>query len=288
MQTRVLDSHTHLFSPAVVARVANIEGLASALRLEVDRAAERTDKAALLAEAGAAGVDACLLLPTSAAQSVRKVNDFFLNAAESEQALLSAGTLHPDAPGMDEELDRLIGRGVRAIKLASFSQGFDLEAEGTYRLLDLIRACNAAGKRRVFVILDTFSRADRYFGVPPKHVTTPEKLGRLVADFPEIDFVGAHMGGLSAPFRQIEKHLPPAGNLYLETSNAAHVLSREEFMRLVVLHGPTRILFGTDWPWFGARQEVPFVRGLLGDAGFSLREQSEVLGGNARRLLGMA
>jgi len=282
----VFDSHTHLFSPGVVARVSGIEGLASALCLEVGLAAHRTDTAALKSEAGAAGVTACLLLPTSAAAGVRRVNDLFLGAVEKEGSLLTAGTLHPAAAGMVEEIERLCARGVRAIKLCSFSQGFDLLADETFRLFDMLRAHNASGKPRMFVILDTFCQADRYFGVPRDHLTTPERLGRLVAGFPEIDFVGAHMGGLAAPLRDIEEHLPPAPNLYLETSNASHVLSGDGFLRLLGLHGPERVIFGTDWPWFGQSQEVSRIRALLETAGFSFREQSEVFSGNASRLLG--
>jgi predicted TIM-barrel fold metal-dependent hydrolase len=283
----IFDSHTHLFSPAVIARVSNLRGLAASLRLNIDGANGRTDKFALNREAEAAGIHSCLLLPTAPVDGVRKINDMFLETVEKEKHLFTAGTLHPSAPRMDEELERLSRRGVRALKLCSFSQGIDLEAEETFRLFDQICSHNSSGKPRFFVILDTFYKADFYFGTPKKHVTTPERLSRIVSAFPEIDFVAAHMGGLAAPVQEIEEHLPPRDNLYLETSNASHLLSEGEFVRLLTLHGPERILFGTDWPWFLHISEVPRIQGLLRKAGYSVQDQSKVFSVKIRRLMGI-
>ncbi len=108
-----------------------------------------------------------------------------------------------------------------------------------------------------------------------------------MARFPEIDFVAAHMGGLAAPYPEIEKYLAPENNLFLDTSNAAQLLTREQFIRLLQIHGPERILFGTDWPWFGHEEEVTRTHMLLREAGFSSQEKSKVLSGNIGRLLGL-
>jgi hypothetical protein len=283
----IFDSHTHLFAPAVIANVSSLNGLAADLSLDTDKARARTDKAALKRESRAAGIQGCLLLPTAPANGVRKVNDLFIKTVEGEEHLFTAGTLHPFGPDIDQELEWLSSHGVRALKLCSFSQGFDLESAETFRLFEKIRAHNISGQRRFFVILDTFYQADVYFGAPKAHLTTPEKLGRLAVDFPEIDFVGAHMGGLCAPLHEIREHLAPRRNLYLDTSNAAHLLSREEFVSLLRLHGPEYILFGTDWPWFGHEEEMTLIRGLLQEAGFSPQEQSGIFSGNISRLLGL-
>jgi predicted TIM-barrel fold metal-dependent hydrolase len=285
----VFDSHTHLFSPAVIANVSSLNGLAAALCLNADGGArDRTNKVALKRESEAAGVQGCLLLPTAPVKGVRKVNDQFLKAVEGEGNLFTAGTLHPGYPGIDQEMEWLSSRGVRALKLCSFSQGFDLESEETFRLFERIRAHNVLGKPRFFVILDTFYQADIYFRAPKAHLTTPEKLSRLVAGFPEIDFVGAHMGGLRAPAREIKEHLAPTQNLYLDTSNAAHLLSSAEFVGMLQLHGPEHILFGTDWPWFTHGEEVGRIEDLLQRAGFSFQERSRIFSGNICRLLGLA
>jgi len=279
------DSHTHLFSPAVITSVFKREGLADALSLNIQKAVGRTDKAALKRELRSAGVQGCLLLPTASVNAVRRTNDLFLETVRGEDALFTAGTLHPSYPDLDNEIDRLSLNNVRALKFSSFSQGMDLKAEETFLLFDKIRSHNLSGKPKFFVILDTFYQADRYFGSTERHLTTPERLGYLVKSFPEIDFVAAHMGGLAAPFPEIEKHLQPQDNLYLDTSNAAHVLSANEFLRLLKHHGPERIIFGTDWPWFGHKEEIALIRQLLTEAGFSAGAQALVFAGNIYRLL---
>jgi predicted TIM-barrel fold metal-dependent hydrolase len=281
----VFDGHVHIFSQAVIASVSKRNGLAEALCLDVVKAVDRTDKTVLKREIRSAGVSGCLLLPTAPANAVRKVNDQFLEAVSGEDVLFTAGTLHPAYAHVDDEMERLSLKNIRALKFSSFSQGIDLEAEETFQFFDKIRRHNLSGKPPFFAIFDTFYQADLYFGAPGKHITTPGKLGRLVTAFPEIDFVAAHMGGLAAPFHEIDEHLYPQSNLYLETSNAAHVLAKEEFVRLLERHGPEHVIFGTDWPWFGHSEEIALIQGLLKDAGFSAEQQSLVFSGNISRLL---
>jgi predicted TIM-barrel fold metal-dependent hydrolase len=184
-------------------------------------------------------------------------------------------------------LHQLKSRGIRCLKLCSFFQGFCLDATETRHLFDLVRAFNRAEGGRFFVLIDTFYKAGSYFGKPEETITTPSRLGSLVTAYRDIDFVAAHMGGLTAPFREITRYLPPGKNLYLDTSNASHTLSEKEFIALLTMHGPEHILFGTDWPWFGQEDEMERIRRLCDLAGFSAGDQARVFGLNAARLLGV-
>jgi predicted TIM-barrel fold metal-dependent hydrolase len=283
----IIDSHVHLFSDRIIAGVSARKELVRELDLDTRRAADRTSEGALVREGQAAGLDACLLLPVAGPDEVRDVNRSFQAIARDEKFLLTGGTLHPDFPGNEGEISRLREAGIRAIKLCSFSQGFDPAARRTRDLLDRVQQCNIREGGRFFVIIDTFYRADIHFGSPARFLTTPARLGALVEAFPGIDFVAAHMGGLTAPVHEILDHLPPRENLYLETSNAAHTLQEEEFVLLLERHGPERILFGTDWPWFGPRDEMRRIDRLLDHAGYSGEDKARVFGMNACRLLGM-
>ena len=139
---------------------------------------------------------------------------------------------------------------------------------------------------RPAVVLDTFTRADLHFGADHEHVTIPSKLAEIVLRHPDINFVGSHMGGLAADFQELLRHLIPMANLYLDTSNAAHTLTRDQFVDLLKIHGPNHILFGTDWPWFEHAREIPVICSLLEEAGYSQSEQEAVFGENARKLFG--
>ena len=274
--------------------------LVARLKLQADRVDGRLGPKALGESLKASGTSACLILPTARARDVARVNREALASVQNLDAFYTAGTLHPLYRGNREELDFFMANGIRGIKLCSFSQGFSLEDPATLEMFDLIQSYNLDSYNRgscnqnpynrdrkagFFVILDTLYRAHRYFGTDPQHDTRPDILGRTVRNFPGITFIAAHMGGLAAPFDQLREHLPAADNLYLDTSNAPRLLSQEEMVYLLKTHGPRRMVFGTDWPWFSQKGEIPLIGRLLNRAGFSPREAARVWSGNIARLL---
>lgn len=281
----IIDSHAHIFPPQVIHNVSAKPELAKELDLVLNNANKRTSPPALKKEAQAAGAAHCLILPTGSKDSVSRANTACFSLREQDPYFFTAGTLHPYSKENEIEINRFIRLGIHGIKLCSFSQGFDLTGDETFKLLDLIRTYNLKKNAGLFLIFDTFYKAHHFFNTLKEHTTTPEKLGAMVRRYPEIDFVGAHMGGLTAPFELCLNALPPQDNLYLETSNAGHTLKREEFIQLLEIHGPRRILFGTDWPWFLHSHEIPHVNGLMERAGFNEEEQHRVFAQNILELL---
>ena len=93
------------------------------------------------------------------------------------------------------------------------------------------------------------------------------------------------MAGLKAPFSDIKKHIQSYDNLFLDTSNATHTLSEEEFTYLLRIHGPEKIIFGTDWPWFDFKKEIKMVDSLSDKAGFSKTQKKMIFASNIYNLL---
>lgn len=283
----IIDAHVHLFQPAVIDNTIQKTAMTRMLGFQMDHVRERVSVKRLREETESVDVGACLLLPTAKARSIQKVNDRFLDLVAETDFLHTACTLHPDLPQASKEIERIQNRGVRGIKLCSFSQGFCLEDEKTFQLFGDIRDAGQKQGGGFFVILDTFYRADEFFGTPPANTPTPARIGALVRAFPEITFVAAHMGGLMAPFSEMCRHLPPAENLYLDTSNAAHTLSADEFIHLLIDHGPEHIIFGTDWPWFAHGAEIDLLESLMEKAGYTGPEKDAVFEDNMARLLNL-
>ncbi len=283
----IIDSHAHIFSSKIVAGVSARSTMVEKLNLHASFAKGRTDISSLRDDCRSSGISACLILPTADAASVNKINTAFIKHAAGSDFIFTAGTLHPLYKDNSNELSRLQELGVRAIKLCSFSQGFSLPDQETLDLFTIIESANIQNNLRTFVILDTFYLAHEYFGTPDRHTTTPMLLGDIVRKYPGIDFVAAHMGGLAAPPEEIFTHLVPSGNLYLDTSNAAHTLSEKDFLHLLEMHGPEHIIFGTDWPWFDHREELEIIGRLLGMAGYNSKEKEKVFYGNIAGLLGI-
>jgi predicted TIM-barrel fold metal-dependent hydrolase len=284
----IIDSHAHIFSSKIVAGVSAKSAMVERLNLHPSFAAGRTNTASLRDDCLSSGIETCLILPTADAASVNKINTAFIDLAAESGFLFTAGTLHPFYGENLNELSRLKAHGVRAIKLCSFSQGFALSAQETHDLFKIIESANIQNNGRTFVILDTFYLAHEYFGTPEQHTTTPRLLGDIVRNYPGLDFVAAHMGGLAAPPEEIFTHLAPSKNLYLDTSNAAHTLSEKDFLRLLEIHGPEHIIFGTDWPWFDHKEELNIIGRLLDLAGYNRQEKEKVFYGNIAGLLDIA
>jgi uncharacterized protein len=284
----ILDSHCHLFTPATMEHMGAMPAMLEELRLDVESASARLPAGAIQASAIEHGVHTCVLLPSASADRVRRVNEIYADAAARHGRLMTLGTLHPEMEGLHDEIRRLLRDDCRGIKLSSFSQRFDPTSR---RSLDMLATVEGEGTDRgvrPVVVLDTYTRAHVHFDASPDHLTTPRKFMELVQEFPELTFVGAHMGGLAANPEELLDTVRPAPNLYLDTSNAGHVLPLEVFVELVRVHGPRRILFGTDWPWFAHDLEVPFIQRLLAMAGLDAGQRAAVMGGNALDLWGLS
>ncbi len=282
----IIDGHVHLFHPKVILNVKKRLEMVRVLGLESDGAEDRVGVPFLENELKKAGIGGGFILPTALADEVGSINDEFYRLSETSGLLSTAGTLHPDYPGIREELEIFRSRNIRGIKLCSFSQRFSLDAGKTLEMFELIQEFNIHKDSNFFVTLDTLFGADQFFGSRPEHNTTPSLFADLVKAFPRIDFIAAHMGGLAAPFHEIKTHLVPMDNLYLDTSNAAHVLSENDFVYLLKAHGPAHIIFGTDWPWFTHEGEIALQHRMVEKAGFSQKDRDLIFSQNMIRLTG--
>jgi predicted TIM-barrel fold metal-dependent hydrolase len=286
MEMRIFDSHVHIFNSKIIGNVISRHDLVRALGLEIENIEDRLSPSALIEQIREANVTGALVLPTADVNKLAEINRECIEMADRTPGLYTAGTLHPDYDAVDEELAFLNRAGVRVIKLCSFSQKFPLGGPKTYRMFERIQSFNKTMKIPFSVVLDTLALADRYFGTDPDHTTTPRALMDLVRTFPGIKFIGAHMGGLGAPFELLDQCLEPKPNLYLDTSNAAHTLTEDQFIELLRRHGSGHILFGTDWPWFIHKSEIALIDARMEAAGFNLPEKQAVFSGNIEKMLG--
>ncbi len=282
-----IDCHCHMFTPRIIENVRSKPAMVDALKLDTVGALERLHPGALQHAAESNDIRVCVLLPTAGPDRVRSENDRFIRMSVQFPRLRTLATLHPAMEGLSDEIRRMFDAGIAGFKFSSFSQHFDPASKQVRQMLATVETFGR--ERGIFPVsvFDTFSGGRTYFGAEPDHLTTPAKLAELVRAHHGINFVAAHMGGLLADFAELRRVLRPMRNLYLDTANAAHTLEKAQFVELLRIHGPSHILFGTDWPWFVHAYERPKITGLLVTAGYSPAEQAEVFGGNAARLMGL-
>ncbi|MCL4537986.1 MAG: amidohydrolase family protein [Bacteroidetes bacterium] len=282
----LVDSHCHIFTKRIVQNMNDRPAMVEELKLNVGDSLPRLNPNALEESAEVNGVDVCVMLPTALPDKVRAMNDRFIRLSVELPRLRTLATLHPMMRGLSDEVLHVFDLGITGFKFSSFSQRFDLSSPEVNAMMAAVERLGRDRGIRPVLVFDTFVRADTYFGAHPDHLTTPSKLAKLIHRHPEINVVAAHMGGLLADFDELRRDLPPAPNLYLDTSNAAHTLKEDQFIELLRIHGSSRVLFGTDWPWFTHEAEIPKIRALLMKAGYDQPGQAAVFGENARRLFG--
>lgn len=283
----IVDAHCHMFTSRIVANVSQKKDLVEQLHLDTEHAYSRLNPLSLESAACINGVDACYMLPTASVMQVRKENDRHITMTHGSFRIKTLATLHPSMAGLQNEIRRLFRLGIPGFKFSSFTQRFDIESSAARQMLKSIETIGTEYGKKPIVVFDTFVKARQYFGADPRHLTTPEKLDRVAERFLGLNVVGAHMGGLTADFSEICSSLRPRSNLFLDTTNAAHTLAPYEFISLLQIHGPSHVLFGTDWPWFHYRSEIPLIRDLCSKAGFGNEEIVMVMGHNAATLFGL-
>jgi uncharacterized protein len=282
----LIDSHCHIFTPRIVDNMKARPDLVEQLHLNVWDALKRLEPAALQESAEENRFEVCLLLPSTGPDRILAENDRFVGFTRAFSRLRTLATLHPMMRELNLEISRMFDLGIVGFKFSSFSQRFDLSSPEVQVMLTEVGRLARNRNIQPVMVFDTFTRADTYLDSNPDHLTTPFKLTQLVNRHQDINFIGAHMGGLLADFDEIRRDLSPASNLYLDTSNAAHTLKEDQFVELLRIHGSSHILFGTDWPWFIHKVEPDKIGNLLKKAGYDRVGQEAVFGGNAQRLFG--
>ena len=208
---------------------------------------------------------------TTRPEQVRVVNAWLSTLQGPRTHTLA--TMHPQFPGMCEEVARLKGHGFKGFKLHPDYQGFFVDEE---RMFPFYEAVRDAGMWILF-----HAGLDR--GLPGHEVhAPPQRLLRVLKTFPGLQIIAAHMGGEEL-YEETEQYLL-GRDIFLDTSFVLQKMPVEVLQRMVRKHSAERILFGTDSPWSHQGQELEFLSSL---DFLTVREKERILCGNAAELLGI-
>ena len=267
----IIDFHTHIFPPAIAPRT--VEALrAGAKRIAgVDMQAhtDATDDG-LRASMKRHGVDLSLVMPIATKPSqTENINRYAKEV--SQGGLLSFGSLHPLNDDPEGILENLRDQGFRGIKLHPEFQNFFIDSPESLRIL------RAAERLGLLVLLHTGKDA----GIAPPVHCEPARLRSVLDHVSGHNIIAAHLGGFGM-WEEVEKHLIGTP-IYMDTAVVMDFLDAEWARRIMVAHGTDRILLGSDSPWAGQGRAVSYIR----EMGFAPDVEQAILGGNARRLIGI-
>ena len=223
----------------------------------------------LAREMAALGVVSSVLLPIDFPILSRNAENY-LEAAARHDVLISLGSIHPLARGIEARLDRQVAAGARGVKIHPAVQ---LVPPDHPRALRIYRACAARGLPILWHCGPVGIE-----GALSRKMCQLYHYERAVDLCPEATFVLGHSGAL-----QFERGLALAQrheNVYLESSSQGLTNVR----RIAEEGPPDRIMFGSDWPFY--HQALPLAKALLATEGEPARREA-FLWRNAARLFGL-
>lgn len=260
----VIDCHAHIFPESIVDRAMQALGE----RYGAQPVARPTPDE-LLRHMDSHGVDrACVLGVATKPSQVTAINDWLISL--NEPRLIPFGSLHPYDGNLESEVARLLGAGVRAVKLQPHFQGFELEDPRTVSMFEVIGD-------RLIVLLHGGQEIAPIENLQP----TPARLLSLHRQFPQVRFILAHLGAYQQ-WDEVEQMLVGT-DVWLDASYVFGICPEDQITRIIACHGVPKIVWGSDFPWQTQGHGLEGVRRL----GLSVEDEAAILGGNVARLLGI-
>lgn len=203
-------------------------------------------------------VDYGVMLPIATKPKQQTTINNWAKSVDGKNRIISFGTVHPFADDAIEELHRVKELGLKGIKLHPDYQGVFLFEEACVKVL---KECEALGLPVIIHMgYDPVS--------PLVHRAMPQDLRYVHELCPDLNLIGAHMGGVNA-WEAVLHYLAGLPNVYLDTAFTTGNISPEMMTAIIKKHGADKILFGSDLPWHSPAQEFEFVSSLpLSDSDF--------------------
>ena len=263
---KIFDIHTHIYPDKIAERAVD------ALGKFYDFVPEGKGTYADMTENDAkSGVNGFLLLCVATnAHQIRRANEAVADAVKRGSAdgfeAYGFGGMHP-CENMEEEIGFCLDAGLSGIKIHPDIQGVDIDDPRLYPLYDA-----ANGRFPIYFHIGD----DR----PQYRFSTPEKLSKIMKEFPRLVAVAAHLGGYMASDEALQ-YLCGCDRLWFDTSSALWAMTPERADEIISRLGVSHMMFGTDYPVKLPETELPrFYRLRLTE-----KEREDVLYNNAKTFL---
>lgn len=278
----IVDAHCHILPPSFAERRRDLAARdATFAAILANPAARIADAPELLRAMSRDGVDHAVAMGMGWAdyEVAAEANDCLIEAvADNPSRITGFVSVNPAwGDAAVDEAQRCAAAGLRGIgELHPDTQGIDItDAAEMSPVMDFARSHNLP------VLLHCSEPVGHQY--PGKGKTTPDKVLRLIENFPDNTIICAHWGG-GLPFYGL---MPEVGaalrNVYFDSA-ASPFLYRPGIYRTVAdLVGADRILFASDYPLMRPSRPMAEITNEPLPAGDCRR----ILGENAVQLLGL-
>lgn len=277
----IIDAHTHIFPPEVIARreefLAKDAWFSHLYRRPMARMQSAEE---LMAALDTAGVDRAVVLGFcwGSVELAKMSNDYLLEAVHRHPRRLIAFVNAPLPWGEAalREIERGIRGGAKGIgELMPNGQGYSLDDEALVGpLVELSREHDAP------LLLHASEPVGHHYA--GKGSLTPEAIYRLIGRYPQAKLILAHWGGGLAFYELMPEVKEELAGVYYDTAATTYLYRDEVFLLLAPIVGH-KLLFASDYPLVDQAELLGRIRGV----GLPEEVLGGILGGNAQRLLGL-
>ncbi|MGN0164541.1 MAG: amidohydrolase family protein [Lachnospiraceae bacterium] len=257
----IYDFHAHIYPEKIREKAVN--SLADGYTIDV----HCHGSADSLLEIGRqAGINhfVTLSVATGAAHVV-SVNNFILEEQKNHKEFIAFGSVHPDYPDICGELERIKKGGIKGIKIHPDSQRFKVDDERMFPFYDLL------GQYGIPLLVHC---GDYRFDFD-----NPERVARVLDEFPKLIMIAAHFGGWLLYDRAVD--VLKNRNCFLDCSSSIMYVGKRRGLELIREYGAERIVFGSDYPVWNPATELDALYSL----GLKDPELEMILHGNAEQIL---
>jgi predicted TIM-barrel fold metal-dependent hydrolase len=230
----IIDFHSHIYPDKIAAKA--VENIGEFYKLAMYRKGTVDD----LVESGrASGIDRFVVFSAAAVPGqVSRINEYIASVCSERRpgsagtpGFTGFGTLHPDIPNPEEEVERIISLGLKGVKFHPDMQKFNIDDERMMKIYSLLEG-------RLPVIFHTGDY--RY------SFSHPSRLAAVIDAFPALVTIGAHFGGWSMPDLALE-YLKDRF-CYFDISSSIPFMGKKRASQLIRIYGAGRFLFASDFP----------------------------------------
>ncbi len=257
----IIDVHAHVFPDKIAQKASH--GIQVFYDLPVVNNGTLSRLIEMSDEAGVG--KAVIHSPATTPHQVVSINDFIYECTQKyPDRIIGFMTMHPDFDDIEGEIDRCIKLGLKGLKIHPDFQRFNIDDKKAYNIYEAV-----SGRIPLLVHTGDF----RY------QWSKPERMAKVMDDFPDMKVIGAHFGGWSEWYDAVEAY---AGRkIYVDTSSTMYEVPTERVNELIRRYGADHVMFGTDYPMWNAKDELKLFEKLE----LSERERELILHENAERLL---
>lgn len=225
---KYIDTHSHIYPDAISQKATR--STCRFYNVTTDHSGTASELLRLDKEVG---IVRSVLLPVSVNPvHTASINNFTLRECEEHPEFVPFATMHAANEDMEEQAEKIVERGFKGVKIHPDMQQFNIDDERMFPLYDII-----AGKIPLTV----------HSGDPRYTYSHPERIRRILHEFPRLTVIAAHMGAWSMQ----KEALPLLKNeerCFTDTSSALSGMTADAAMMYINAYGVERVMYGSDYP----------------------------------------